>query len=337
MTEAAASPAFVALVQATAGATGGVFASAVLQPLEVAKTRIQISQAGTTSMLGILSEVFSAEGVVGLFRGVNTKCVETGSKNFVFFYIYDAINAAAKRRTPLTTGMKLVLGYIAGVGTTCLTMPLELLATRAAADTSGKGIFAMLASILETDGLSGLFKGFGFNILLCVNPAIQNTCFDKLKARVLKASAAKAMTPLQGFVLGAVAKAIATLLTFPLVRLKTMLQAGKPPPVVQEPPRAAEEEGHLTRAPSTSQLLGGMSRRLDLKPSEQGLLQRFFQLYRGLGSALWKSTLQASLLYMTKDQVEQLVVWLFKLSAEMLRRRNGRLKLGAWSGRPLAS
>ena len=40
------SAAFIALVQASAGAAGAIVASLVLQPVEVAKTRIQISTQG---------------------------------------------------------------------------------------------------------------------------------------------------------------------------------------------------------------------------------------------------------------------------------------------------
>merc|ERR1719160_1050855 len=113
-------------------------------------------------------------------------------------------------------------------------MPLEVVATRLQAEgPAGRGFISVLWSILDTDGLEGLFRGFWFNMALCVNPAIQNTCFDRMKESLLrsakKSGRAASLSPLQAFVLGAVAKAIATVVTFPLVRLKTMLQAGAPP------------------------------------------------------------------------------------------------------------
>ena len=40
------------------------------------------------------------------------------------------------------------------------------------------------------------------------------------------------------------------------------------------------------------------------------------ELYRGVGSALLKSTLQSALLYMVKDQVELSVERIFRLSYE---------------------
>mmetsp|Transcript_60549 Transcript_60549/g.131212 ORF Transcript_60549/g.131212 Transcript_60549/m.131212 type:complete len:347 (-) Transcript_60549:200-1240(-) len=340
------SPAFVALAQATAGAAGGVFASFVLMPLEVAKTQIAIGEAGECSTLGVIWEIVKQKGVPGLFQGVSTKCAETAMKNFVYFYVYDAMNVAIKRHQKATTGIKLILGYLAGVVTTVLTMPLEVLSTRMQVE--DKDLRGVIASLLESDGFQGLFRGFWFNIILCVNPAIQNTAFDKMKRWLTFRRDAKplALTPLQGFLLGAVAKAIATYVTFPLVRLKTMLQAGGEPhgpsapstPVNNTPKAAARGQPKMRRSRSpTSEMLGKLRFRRDKHRSEQGPIERLGQLYRGINSALYKSVLQAALLYMTKDQVARLVVMLFKESAKIMKRRNGLLKLGAFSGRPLPS
>jgi len=314
------SASFVALVQATAGALGGLVASVGLQPVEVVKTRVQVSDSGT-STLETAGDILKDEGLVGFFRGVSAKSAETSVKNFVYFYIYDALNTSAKLRWKLTTPMKLLLGYTAGVGTTTLTMPLEVLATKVQVASAGKGALAVLRATLDKEGLRGFFRGYWFNVLLCVNPAISNTCFDKLKAAILRYEATQwrkmgksftfqtypTLNPGQAFMLGAVAKGIATIVTFPLVRIKTMMQAGKD------------------------------LQRKEKSPSEESPLEILAQLYRGIGSALMKSVLQAALLYMTKDQIESFVVKIFKISMKMMRRRSGRLKLGVTSGRPLPS
>lgn len=336
MAQPQGSAAFVALVQASAGAVGGVFATVVLMPLEVAKTKIQISQTGDASTLRTIQEIAANDGPLGLFAGVTPKSIETGLKNFVYFYLYDFINAIAKSRVRLTTPVKLLLGYVAGVGTTLTTMPLELLATRVQAD--GRETFVVLREILAKEGMSGLFKGLIPNIILCINPAIQNTCFDNLKLQLLRIKSQAnpnrppSMTSLQGFVLGVIAKALASTITHPLVRYKTMIQAGKKPTA---PPDAIDNRD--ANSSDMIRSLSKMSLKVDKRQKEQSLLQRFMQLYRGLGSTLLKSSLQAGLLYMTKDQVSAIIIRLFKISAKLLRRRDGQLKLGAFSGRPLPS
>lgn len=333
------SPGFIAVVQASAGAVGGVFAAFVLMPLEVAKTRIQLSHSGDASTFGTVVAIMRAEGLSGLFRGVTAKCSETGSKNFVYFYIYDAINAMVKRRMELTTSVKLGLGYVAGVGTTIATMPLEVMATKIQAETSGEGLFTLMQRVVQREGVSGLFKGFWYNILLCINPAIQNTVFDRIKDTLLATRKAGGLSPFEAFALGALAKAIATLVTYPMVRLKTILQAGQDLDAKAVKARAepATRAKGPQRSSSTGELLSVLSVREDFPTAMQGLVSRAIELYRGIGSALMKSVLQAALLYMTKDQVADAVRIFFKLSARAFFRKNGMLKLGAISGRPLAS
>lgn len=330
------SPALVALVQATAGATGGVVASLLLQPLEVVKTQMQISQTGNTSMLKLFTQIFNNEGIGGLFKGVGAKTTETGAKNFVYFYIYDALNTLAKDQlAAVNTPLKLVLGFIAGMGTTTATMPLEVMATRLSAAPKGMGFSLIFDRLIAEEGVAGLWKGFWFNMALCINPAIQNTCFDKFKEMVLARKALQnpkaraALTPIEAFVLGALAKAVATVITFPLVRLKTMLQAGKVPHEPSKPPRLKS---------STSQMIRTMSFTEDQALEKQLHFHRIGQLYRGLNSALFKTVLQAAFLYMTKDQVEGFVISFFKVSTKMIfRRKDGKFKLGAFSGRALPS
>lgn len=332
----------MSFVQATAGAAGGVFASFVLMPLEVVKTRVQISQVGEATLSRMLIEIVKSEGVAGLFRGVSSKCSETGSKNFVFFYIYDTIGGYVKFKTQIkiTPTVSLVLGYFAGLGTTILTMPLEVLSTRQQVGKAEGGFFACLNDLLQEEGIPGLFKGFWFNVLLCINPAIQNTCFDRIKdALLLRKSGGDiskrvSMTPVEAFMLGALAKAVATVVTFPLVRLKTMLQAGKPiaAPMGEDGEEAPDS---LKRTASTGGFTGELVRRMsfrsDLAPRVQGYLLRFCELYRGMGPSLLKGVLQAAVLYATKDQVAKVVRVLL---AAMIP---ARYKFRALSGRPLAS
>jgi len=310
------------LVQASAGAAGGVFASFVLQPLEVAKTRIAVGQSKASSAASAIKNIYDDEGLPGVFRGVGAKCSETGTKNFIYFYIYDALNSLVKRQGMMTGRVKLLLGYVAGAGCAISTMPLEVLATRIQSETgSDVTVLMLLRRTMDEEGITGLFKGFWSNIALCVNPAIQNATFDYLKAMTMKAKLRAgqkpALTPFEAFVWGAVGKAVATVITFPLVRLKTILQVGR-----DETEKDEKSEGLLA---------------LIQKMDAAGLLKWARNFYTGLGSMLTKSVAQAAVLYMVKDQVERLVFRLFKRASLSMRRKTGAPKLGFSSGRPLAS
>jgi adenine nucleotide transporter 17 len=340
MPNSESSPAFVALVQATAGAAGALIATVTLMPLEVIKTRIQVSDDRNATTLGTFKDILKRQGFTALFSGVTVKTVESTSKNFIYFYVYDALNSIVKQQTKLTTFVKLVLGFTAGVVNQTAVMPLEVLATKMQViSVDGQGLVDVARDILHKEGLRGLFKGYWFNVVLCINPAIQNTCFDKMKDAILRFKAAQwkalgktytyqsypSLTPLQSFVLGAVAKAIATIVTFPLVRIKTLLQAGE-----------QVEQGNATKATKATKAIKATSGST-IAHSGQSALDMIRQLYQGIESTLVKSVLQAALLYMAKDQIEASVVSLFKISLKMMRRRSGRIKLGVTSGRPLPS
>lgn len=84
----------------------------------------------------------------------------------------------------------------------------------------------------KEDGVAAFYRGLAASVLLCVNPAIYNTVFDQLKARLLARIQARsggrrvvALSTLQAFALGVIAKAIATLLTYPYIRAKMVMQA----------------------------------------------------------------------------------------------------------------
>jgi adenine nucleotide transporter 17 len=99
-------------------------------------------------------------------------------------------------------------------------------ATKAQVATPHTGILQVVQSVLREHGLLGFFRGFQASLLLCVNPAINYTVFEQLKRRLLSSTGATSLTLLQAFVLGAIGKIVATLITYPWVRAKILLQTG---------------------------------------------------------------------------------------------------------------
>ena len=87
-------------------------------------------------------------------------------------------------------------------------------------------------------GLPAFWAGLGPSCLLVVNPAINFAAFDRLKllynrgfkgggGRKLTANEAANMSlgPLEAFFIGAASKAIATSMTFPLIRAKVLMMS----------------------------------------------------------------------------------------------------------------
>jgi len=290
------SPAFEALTQATAGATSGAFAAFALHPLELVKTRIQTGLA-KPPISAAVAEIWKLEGLPALYRGVGVQCCEEAVENFVFFYLYDLCLKLAKLQWRMTAGLNLTVGYVAGVGTTTLVLPIEVLSTRLQLSHSGESLTQVLRRMVQGGGLGGLFKGYWLNLILCANPAIQNTFFDMIKKAILRrkprgvaGQRPTALSPLESLALGALSKAVALAACYPLVRLKVSMQAGKQAAAADE---GSSADGALARAPQPS------------------LLLRLSQLYRGLGTALAKNVVSAALMYMLKDQIIGIVVRAF--------------------------
>lgn len=145
-----------------------------------------------------------------------------------------------------------------------------------------------------------------------------NTVFDKLKSAYVNAKGGKNLTAMDAFLIGALSKSITTVITYPLIRLKTMFQAsGKTKQVervlsarlisLQEksPEKVNSKDKGITDAELKN--LAVPNPRLSLKDPTTGrqelikltklqlLLECVEYYYRGLGSSLYKTCLQAAL------------------------------------------
>uniref|UniRef100_A0A7S0T7P7 Solute carrier family 25 member 38 homolog n=1 Tax=Erythrolobus madagascarensis TaxID=708628 RepID=A0A7S0T7P7_9RHOD len=160
-----------------AGATSGLVTTLMLQPLDVAKTRMQISShfgrsVGVNNVLHIpdnagvvqtLRFIVANDGVGGLWRGI----VPTISRNMMGVGIYfvslgkisDFLRAADGNLSAAST---LVAGATARSLSASLLCPLSVIKTRfEAVELASKysGVFNALSKITAEEGVKGLFSG----------------------------------------------------------------------------------------------------------------------------------------------------------------------------------
>ena len=193
-------------------------------------------------------------------------------------------------------------------------MPLQVAHTRMLAGTTNAGIVGALAEVYAA---GGMYTGIWPSLMLTCNPAINYMVFDRLKASYLgwkqrQASAAAAaaaakfepgstsnprssvvvaqaqpslgmvsaaqLSSFEAFAVGMAAKMAATILTYPLIRAKTVLQSG------------------VTDSKSLFVVA------LQLYKQEG-----FLGLFRGLKPMLLNAMLGGALMVMGKEKIQQVV------------------------------
>ena len=95
-----------------------------------------------------------------------------------------------------------------------------------------KGIVDCFREIYEKEGLAQLWAGTGASLLLVSNPAIQYYCYESVKMELLKqrlhvSGAVPSLRPLEAFVIAALAKGLATVLTYPLQLSQLLMRLQK--------------------------------------------------------------------------------------------------------------
>lgn len=186
------------MAAATAAGVGGFLSTSILYPLDTLKTRIQSGasllpdeeendakdkEGGSTKPSRQLAQIKS------LYQGIQYKAAESSTSKFLYFYAYTMLAqmVAPKGGKPIGTLTDLGIGYLSELCHLPITMPMELVGTRMQTGSgSGGSILHVLRSIVKESGIGGLYKGLGAYFVLCLQPAIQYTVFERLKGVYLR-------------------------------------------------------------------------------------------------------------------------------------------------------
>ena len=215
------------LINATSGSIGAFISTSIVFPLDKFKARLQVGE----SLTDLLSEVTS-DGISKLWDGAQSRVLESTCSKFTYFYFYSLLKSfmeVRNRGQKLGTVVNLIVGYFAAVANNLLTLPLQVTAVRVMVSSKTTTFGKEWRNIVDEEGVFGLWRGIAPSMILCINPAISFASFDQVKVRVLRSRGLdlnSALSAFEAFLIGAICKAVATLVTFPFIRVKTLMQVG---------------------------------------------------------------------------------------------------------------
>ncbi|KIK55152.1 hypothetical protein GYMLUDRAFT_176121 [Collybiopsis luxurians FD-317 M1] len=340
---------------ALAGALGACFSTAVVYPLDVAKTRIQALPKSKgnddLSMFALIARIFKKEGPLALYGGFGATMLNTFSMQYAYFFFYSIVRTSyisrITRKLPkgskapaLSTAAELLLGAIAGALAQIFTIPVSVIATRQQVGRVSKprsqlpsnttdvepkpsddSFMAVAREIIEEEGVGGLWLGIKPGLVLTVNPAITYGMYERVKSILLlakaKAGVDSKMSAGQSFVIGALSKTLATVVTYPYIMAKVRIQARSADLDNEEPEHPTEKSApHIphhtnpkSRHPGALDVLAKVWKR-------EGVIG----WYQGMQAQIIKAVLSQALLFMSKEQFERWTLALIVLFAQMRSR-----------------
>lgn len=146
------------------GGISGVIGLSTVFPIDLIKTRLQISSINANEGIGsICREVYSKHGTRGFYRGLGTTAVmvfpEKSIKLGVNDYLRDVF--CNYDRNKETVSQQVLAGALTGVVQVAVTNPMEIMKIRL--QTSESGLSAIQA--VRELGLKGLYTGSGVTLL----------------------------------------------------------------------------------------------------------------------------------------------------------------------------
>lgn len=256
-------PALPALGHALAGSLATAGAKALVYPIELCITRLQVqrqlrgnneaesaaknAEKEYSSLLDAAQKIYKTEGGLKAFY---TGCASDVGKgiidSFLFFLVYNFIRQYEQKKAGvkhLSVMKELGVGVAAGSVAKFFTTPIQNIVTRqqtaalvAARDPSSStspgesdqlSIKDIALQIRSERGIAGFWAGYSESVILTLNPAL-TFAVDSTLRRLLPKAKRESPSPQLTFLIAALSKAVATALTYPAMLAKSRAQAASP-------------------------------------------------------------------------------------------------------------
>jgi solute carrier family 25 (mitochondrial iron transporter), member 28/37 len=226
----------------TAGAMAGIMEHCLMYPMDMIKTRMQVlAMPGPTAssiysgVSQALSRVASTEGMLALWRGVNSVAFGAGPAHAIYFATYEKMKrtliAEEPRHIALGSELKLnhhplataLAGAAATIASDAVMNPFDVIKQRLQIfGSSHRGMIDCVKTLIRTEGLKAFYVSYPTTLMMTIPfQSIHFTIYEYFR-KVLNPTGI--YDPKIHIVAGALAGGIAAAFTTPLDVAKTLLQ-----------------------------------------------------------------------------------------------------------------
>eukprot|EP00249_Psilotum_nudum_P008736 c21476_g1_i1 orf=188-1534(+) len=214
-----------------AGALAGAAAKTVTAPLDRIKLLMQVygvqaAQENMKKSIGFLEAVMKIgkeEGVTGYWKGNFPQVIRIVPYSAVQLFAYELYKKLFQGKDKeLSVVGRLGAGACAGMTSTLVTYPLDVLRLRLAVDPACKTMGQVAVAMLREEGLPSFYRGLGPSLLGIAPYIAVNFCiFDLIKKSLPKEFRKR---PAASFITALVSSTFATVMCYPLDTVRRQMQ-----------------------------------------------------------------------------------------------------------------
>eukprot|EP00595_Chromulina_sp_UTEXLB2642_P000913 CAMPEP_0196761742 /NCGR_PEP_ID=MMETSP1095-20130614/1048_1 /TAXON_ID=96789 ORGANISM="Chromulina nebulosa, Strain UTEXLB2642" /NCGR_SAMPLE_ID=MMETSP1095 /ASSEMBLY_ACC=CAM_ASM_000446 /LENGTH=290 /DNA_ID=CAMNT_0042111669 /DNA_START=31 /DNA_END=903 /DNA_ORIENTATION=- len=220
-----------------AAGTAAVITVTGIHPIDVVKTRLQVSGDGSAGaarnykalgIFGTIGIVSKEEGITAFWKGIGAAWLREASYTSLRLGLYGPIKSAMGLKKDSNFLLKFSAGSLAGAIGSTAGNPFDVLKTRMMA-TEGKAtphLSAAASALYKAQGIGGFYRGLQANVMRAmVLNGTKMACYDEIKGRVVASGIIPNGLPTQ-FVaaFGAGFFMATTVAPFDMIRTKLMNQ-----------------------------------------------------------------------------------------------------------------
>ncbi|KAG4144010.1 hypothetical protein ERO13_D05G009700v2 [Gossypium hirsutum] len=213
------------------GGIAGAISRTCVAPLETIRTHLMVGSSGN-STTEVFHNILQNDGWKGLFRGNLINVIRVAPSKAIELFAFDTVNKTLSLKpgevSKIPIPPSLVAGACAGVSSTLVTYPLELVKTRLTIEKNMyDGILDAFLKILQREGPAELYRGLAPSLIGVIPYAATNYfAYDTLRKVYRKIFKEEKIGNIETLLIGSLAGAISSSATFPLEVARKHMQVG---------------------------------------------------------------------------------------------------------------